>query len=185
MTQETSKQVRVRLGQVALELIDGAPEQPAIALDQRIEKMRDDTRRVRDLEDLLDQHRERDGRQTRALVQFAEAQDHQSRVVGKLFDLVDFRTRELANLFLHISTLVGTRFATGEDLERLHRRLAEIAQDFDKDASTLGEIIKVLSKDAERSSGALGQSLEEQHLTVPLQSDLDRAASEKDRGHER
>ncbi len=176
--QDQPKQVRVRLGQIALELIDGAMEQPALALDQRIKKLRNDTLRLSVLE-------ERDRRQTDALSRLAAAQDRQSKVVSKLFDLVDFRTRELANLFLHISTLVGTKFAEGEELERLHRRLGEIAQDFDKDANALSDIIQVLSRDAERASTGLGRSIEDQQLTVPLQGELMPVTAEKDRGYER
>ena len=176
--QEQTKQIRVRLGQIALELIDGAMEQPALALDQRIKKLRNDTLRLSVLE-------ERDRRQTDALSRLAAAQDRQSKVVSKLFDLVDFRTRELANLFLHISTLVGTKFAEGEELERLHRRLGEIAQDFDKDANALGDIIQVLSRDAVQSSTGTGQSIEEQQLTVSLPTGQTNATREKDRGHER
>lgn len=177
-TSAEPKTLRVRLGPVASDLIEGSDEPPAAALDRQITSMKNDGARLAVLED-------RDQRQTDALIRLAAAQDRQSDVVAKLFTLVDFRTRELANLFLHISTLVGTRFADGDELERLHRRLGEIALDFDKDAKALSETVRALSKDIEQGSGALTQSLEDQRLTLTDRAELTRPTPGKDRGYER
>lgn len=185
MTQETATQLRVRLGRTAMTLIDGSTEQPAIALDQHIERLQAEAAQLEEFKSLVAQHRDRDGRQSEALSKLAGALDRQSDTVSRLFNLVDFRTRELANLFLHISALVGTKFATGADLERLHRRLAEIAQDFEKDANIVSEFLTKLSRETERSSSDLTRSLEEQNLTTALHGDPDHVSLKKTQEFER
>lgn len=172
--QDAARPVRVRLGPIATALIEGASEPPANALEEHIERLRNDSRRIPDLEARISD-------QTKALADLVSALNKQNDVVSTLAALVDSRTKQLANLFLHMTTLIGTKFADGEERERLHKRLSEIAEDFEKDMQQLGTFLDREAREASRGATDLAKSIEEQALTLPTQGDRETASQQKER----
>jgi len=106
-----------------------------------LELLRDRSRANR-LEHTMSAFEARDLRQTEARSALALTCRAQTTAIGDLTDLVDHRTREMVNIFLHISTLVGTNFTEGEEREILHRRFEEIFQDIWTHMEALSGLVK-------------------------------------------
>ncbi len=129
MPEDTTKAIRIRLRPAALELIEDRCELPANALDMAISELLHDRSRANRLEHTVSAFEARDLRQTEALSALALTYRAQTSAIGDLTDLVDHRTKEMVRIFTHISTLVGTKFAGGEELQRLHKRFQEMSVD--------------------------------------------------------
>ena len=185
MPEDTTKAIRIRLGTAALDLIKGQSELPANALDMAISELLHDRSRANRLEHTVSAFEARDLRQTEALSALALTCQAQTTAIGDLTDLVDHRTKEMVRIFTHISTLVGTKFTDGEELQRLHKRFQEMSEDLASQMSKLSDLVASKSREAAKTTGRLITSIEEQHLAVPLQGEQRTFEPEKGRGHER
>jgi methyl-accepting chemotaxis protein len=105
--------------------------------------------------------------------------------IGDLTDLVDHRTKEMVRIFTHISTLVGTKFTDGEELQRLHKRFQEMSEDLASQMTNLSDLVASKSRETAKTTGRLITSIEEQRLAVPVEGEQRTFEPEKGRGHER
>jgi len=107
-----------------------------------ISELLHDRSRANRLEHTVSAFEARDLRQSEARSALALTYRAQITAISDLTDLIDHRTREMVNIFLHISTLVGTNFTEGEERERLHRRFEEIFQDIGTQMEALSGLVK-------------------------------------------
>ena len=177
MTTQTKKRdQRMRLGPVVRELLATYSNPTSAELDSEVQELirdreklksyvspsRDTTLNFEPLENRLD-------RMSEAVVSTGE-------LITNLTELTDHRTRELAKLFLHISTMVGVKFTDNEEeRDRLHRRFNEMFQDLEKQMTSLSKLLKQKQVKHEKSMTAVQASMDEQRVAiVEKQRPLDR-----------
>jgi chromosome segregation ATPase len=133
---------RLTLGPELSSFLGTLPDQSATSLDREFQSLLQSRDRVADLE----AERAANMKIISSLLQngaeMSSALSETSTSVSRLTDLIDHRTREMVNIFLHISTLVGTNFTEGEERERLHRRFEEIFQDIGTHMEALSGLVK-------------------------------------------
>ncbi|WP_299755083.1 hypothetical protein [uncultured Boseongicola sp.] len=150
-----------------------------------ISELLHDRSRANRLEHTVSAFEARDLRQTEALSALALTCRAQTNAISGLTDLIDHRMCKMVNTFLHISTLVGTKFTNGEELPRLHKRFQEMSEDLASQMTILSNLVASKLRENAKTTGRLITSIEEQRLAVPLEGEQRTFEPEKGRGHER
>lgn len=186
MSEEPLKNLRVTLGPELSKFVRSLDDQSAPSLDIEFLSLIEARNRTKDLEDERAANRATITSLLEQVGALSAALGQTSASVSNLTDMMDHRTREMITVFVHISSMVGTKFAQGEELEHIHRRFTELNNDLERQMEELSGLLKEQQAVRENTVQSITGRAEEERLSLAEQQDL--ATSErasKERGFER
>lgn len=186
MTDEPKQNRRMTLGPELSRFVDSLPDQSATALDKAFQSLCETRDRVADLEKERGSSQHTIASLLTTVSEMSTALSETSQSVSQLTEMMDHRTQHMTTIFLHISTLVGTKFADGDERDRLHRRLQELSTDLEKQMDVLSKFVRDQQTHRERTVSQVVGRAEEERLTLAEQQGIaPPQQARQDRGMER
>ncbi|WP_342075130.1 hypothetical protein [Yoonia sp. SS1-5] len=167
MPDDARQNYRLRLGPVVSNLLDTLAEPTPVALDAEVKKLLAGREQLTVLEQKGAEDTARLRRFMQQHAEMAEALSATSDSVSKLTDMMDHRTREMVTIFLHVSSLVGSRYAEGEELAHIHRRFKELNSDLETQIDRLLSQVREQKQTRETKVAQVTARAEEERLTLP------------------